>query len=140
MRKKYVKPALNSEDFVPQVYCAACEHTSSGAGMYKFVCDAGDGERGDIITDSNKNLTSGSWSYYHACDASHEAPTTDVFQYGYFIHNGGNDELTYNEYDRTSRQWVTKEYDKTRVIIWTGDGDVHATENLNRDTWEKNIS
>lgn len=142
MRKNYVKPALISEEFVPQTYVAACEHTSSGAGMYKFVCDAGGGEMGDIITDSNTNLTPGRSKYYHACEASHEAPTTDVFQYGYFIHNGGNDKLTYEENVGSiwNPEYVEKEYKKTRVIIWTGDNDVHATENLNRDTWEKNIS
>lgn len=141
MRKNYVKPALISEEFVPQTYCAVCEHTESGAGMYKFVCDAGGGVRGDIITDTGKNLTSGTY-YYHACDTSHEAPTTDEFTYGYFIKNNGNDKLTYSENVGSlfNPEYVTKEYEKIPVIIWTGDGDIHATENLNRDTWEKNIS
>lgn len=128
MRKNYVKPALISEEFVPQTYVAACEHTESGAGWYKFVCDAGSGERGDIITDEGINLTKNGFlnNYYHACNEAHEAPTTDEFEYGYFYKNGGNDRTT--------------GYEKVRVIIWTGDGDVHATENLNQDTWEKNIS
>ncbi|MBQ8521855.1 MAG: hypothetical protein IJ456_10920 [Bacteroides sp.] len=141
-KRNYVKPVLNSEEFVPQVYCAACTHTESGVGMYQFVCDAGGGEYGDIITKSNQNLTSGEWSYYHACDASHEAPTTDDFISGYFVKNGGNDKLTYRENVGTfwNPQYVEKEYEKVEVIIWTGDGDVHATTNLNRDSWTKNIS
>ena len=57
MRKSYVKPALISEEFMPQVYCAACEHTSSGAGMYKFVCDAGGGVSGDLFDKNGENLT-----------------------------------------------------------------------------------
>lgn len=155
MRKNYVKPALISEEFVPQTYVAACEHTSSGAGMYKFVCDAGkdigggnlyketnnseglqipschctgtthDSEYGGILGlqricstwgDGDDTLLGG----YKACKESHEAPTTDEFPAGYYV--------PYN---------TTNVYN---VLLWQGDGDRHATSNLNRDTWQKNIS
>ena len=159
MRKNYVKPALIGEDFIPEVYCAACEHTSSGAGMYNFVCDAGGGEYGGLYLEDNgvdgfqknafcncgENHTSksgGSWlagtrwecsnwisgdtrissgtSSYHACGASHAAATTDEFPLGYFVGaSSGN---------------------IVKIRLWTGDGNKHGTENLNQETWTKNIS
>ena len=127
MKKKvYEKPILTTEEFVPNEYVAACEHSESGAGLYKFVCDAGGGRKGDIFLENGTNLTEGYWHYYHACDKAHQAPTTDEFEKGYFYANGGNDRV--------------KGYTRIPVIIWRGDGDIHATENLNQDTWEKNVS
>ena len=140
MRKNYVKPALISEEFAPQVYCAACEHTSSGVGMYIFTCNAGGGEKGDIFTKEGENLTPNSFMntrYYHACSTQHEAPTTDDFIDGYFYKNGGND--------------TRDGYTPVEVVIWketlynrwglpTGEYDIHATTILDRDSWEKNIS
>ena len=127
MKKKvYEKPMLTTEEFVPNEYVAACEHSESGAGLYNFVCDAGRGEKGDIFLENGWNLTWGEDSYYHACDKAHQALTTDEFEKGYFYANGGNDE--------------TQGYTRIPVIIWRGDRDIHATENLNRDTWEKNVS
>lgn len=157
MRKNYVKPALISEDFIPEVYCAACEHTSSGAGMYNFVCDAGGGEYGGLYLESNgvdgfqknafcncgenhtleyywsdmsikkcsswisgdRRISSGT-DTYHACGASHAAATTDEFPLGYFVGaSSGN---------------------IVKIRLWTGDGNKHGTENLNQETWTKNIS
>lgn len=145
MRKNYVKPALISEEFVPQTYVAACEHTESGAGMYKFVCDAGGGASGTLYKETNGieglqkngycNCGSNhriSWNCkqwvnadselggYHACKKAHEAPTTDVFPAGYYVEYGSDTVIP--------------------VLLWQGDGDRHATENLNQDTWQKNIS
>lgn len=127
MKKKvYEKPMLTTEEFVPNEYVAACEHSESGAGLYKFVCNAGGGRWGDIFLEDGTNLTKGIFSYYHACGKAHQAPTTDEFVKGYFYANRGNDEK--------------KDYTPIPVIIWRGDGDIHATENLNQDTWEKNVS
>ena len=146
MRKNYVKPALISENFIPQVYCAACEHTESGAGMYKFVCDAGKNIGGGYLYKETNSVAGlqkddfcncgsnhqssrrcSNWvdgdellGGYKACNESHEAPTTDEFPAGYYVPYYSND--VYN------------------VLLWQGDGDRHATENLNRDTWQKNIS
>lgn len=128
-KRKYEKPMLISEAFIPNEYVAACEHSESGAGLYKFVCNAGGGRKGDIFLEDGTNLTPNSWwdySYYHACNKAHQAPTTDEFEKGYFYANGGNDE--------------TQGYPRIPVIIWRGDRDIHATENLNQDTWEKNVS
>lgn len=129
-KRKYEKPMLISEAFIPNEYVAACEHSESGAGLYKFVCNAGRGRRGDIFLEDGTNLTrnSGWWetSYYIACNKAHQAPTTDEFKKGYFYANEGNDKV--------------EGYTPIPVIIWTGDGDIHATENLNQDTWEKNVS
>lgn len=136
MRKNYVKPAIISEEFVPQTYCAVCEHTESGAGMYKFVCDAGGGVSGDLFDKDGNNLTGpgDKYSSYSACGTTHEAATTDEFIEGYFYPNKGNDN--------------TNGYTPTPVIIWLeplkgwfgNSYDIHATTNLDRDTWEKNIS
>ena len=125
-KRKYEKPMLVSEAFIPNEYVAACEHSESGAGLYKFVCDAGGGTKGDIFLEDGSNLTEGIFNYYHACNKAHQAPTTDEFEKGYFYANGG--------YDRT------RGYTPIPVIIWRGDGDIHATENLNQDTWKKNVS
>ena len=124
-KRKYEKPMLISEAFIPNEYVAACEHSASGAGLYKFVCDAGGGEKGDIYLENGKNLTQGPLRYYHACNKAHQAPTTDEFEKGYFYANGGID---------------LKIGTSIPVIIWRGDGNIHATENLNRDTWDKNVS
>jgi len=50
------------------------------------------------------------------------------------ILNGGNDETRY---------WVGgifsghyEDYEKIPVIIWQGDGSIHATTNLDQDSWE----
>lgn len=128
-KRKYEKPMLISEAFIPNEYVAACEHSASGAGLYKFVCDAGRGKKGDIFLENGENLTRDFlWNtrYYHACNKAHQAPTTDEFEKGYFYANGGNDKV--------------EGYTPTPVIIWRGDGNIHATENLNQDTWEKNVS
>lgn len=42
MRKNYVKPALISEEFVPQTYVAACAE-EPGYTKYSFTCNAGTG-------------------------------------------------------------------------------------------------
>lgn len=159
MRKNYVKPALISEEFIPQQYCAVCTHSSSGAGMYNFVCNAGGGEYGGLYKEDNgvegfqsksfcncgeghtsqsggsywqgtywecnnwikaDSRISRSTNSYHACGASHAAPTTDEFPLGYFVGATTGTVL--------------------KIRLWTGDGDKHGTTNINQETWTKNIS
>lgn len=134
MRKNYVKPALISEEFVPQTYCAACEHTSSGAGMYLFECNAGYKNNdynvyyadGSPLATSDNDYRNAKYFGYTPCGEKHEASTSDDFPKGYMYKQD---------------YWGQDTGSKIEVIIWTeGDTDVHCTTNLNQETWEKNIS
>lgn len=127
MKRAYVRPTMVGERFVANEYVAACGDTEYG--KYKFTCDAGGGVSGDVYRESNGKsgfqkgydlLGDGGDEWlggYHACGTTHEANTTDDFQNGYYIPDGG---------------------DAVDVIIWRGKrGDnIHCTTNLNRDSWE----
>lgn len=127
MKRAYVRPTMVGERFVANEYVAACGDTEYG--KYKFTCDAGGGVSGDVYRESNGKpgfqKGYGLFGYggdewlgaYHACGTTHEASTTDDFQNGYYIPDGG---------------------DAVDVIIWRGKrGDnIHCTTNLNRDSWE----
>lgn len=127
MKRAYVRPTMVGERFVANEYVAACGDTEYG--KYKFTCDAGGGVSGDVYRESNGKhgfqKGYGLFGYggdkclggYHACGTTHEANTTDDFQNGYYIPDGGG---------------------AVDVIIWRGKrGDnIHCTTNLNRDSWE----
>lgn len=127
MKRAYVRPTMVGERFVANEYVAACGDIEYG--KYKFTCDAGGGVSGDVYRESNGKpgfqKCYGLFEYggdewlggYHACGTTHEASTTDDFQNGYYIPDGG---------------------DAVDVIIWRGKrGDnIHCTTNLNRDSWE----
>lgn len=127
MKRAYVRPTMVGERFVANEYVAACDDTEYG--KYKFTCDAGGGVSGDVYRESNGKpgfqksyglFGDGGDEWlggYHACGTTHEANTTDDFQNGYYIPDGG---------------------DAVDVIIWRGKrGDnIHCTTNLNRDSWE----
>lgn len=127
MKRAYVRPTMVGERFVANEYVAACGDTEYG--KYKFTCDAGGGVSGDVYRESNGKpgfqKGYGLFGYggdewlggYRACGTTHEASTTDDFQNGYYIPDGG---------------------DAVDVIIWRGKrGDnIHCTTNLNRDSWE----
>lgn len=132
MKKRWEEPRILVQKFMPNEYVAACG--DSGVN-YLFKCDAGDGEWGDVFLNNGTNLTEDGWmgSYFEACDTTHTAPTTDDFENGYLILNGGNDE---------TRHWVGglvgghyEDYERIPVIIWRGDGDIHATKNLDMNSW-----
>lgn len=130
-KRAYVKPSLESEAFVPNTYVAACGDSSAN---YLFTCDAGGGERGDVYLNNGTNLTSGSLHYFHACMEEHSAPTSDVYEDGYLILNGGNDETRHWVWDGLF-QGHYENYERISVKIWRGDGDVHATIRLNMNEW-----
>lgn len=127
MKRAYVRPTMVGERFVANEYVAACGDTEYG--KYKFTCDAGGGVSGNVYRESNGKpgfqkdyvlfgYGGDEWlGGYHACGTTHEANTTDDFQNGYYIPDGG---------------------DAVDVIIWRGKrGDnIHCTTNLNRDSWE----
>ena len=122
--REYVKPMMDSEIFVANEYFSACGDENK---VYKFTCEAGGGGNGTVYLDSNHN---GEWDLvgdqiltlagYHACGATHEAPTTDDFQEGFFITG------------------VFPPYNVEKVIVWRGEnGDnVHCTTNLDMDSWQ----
>lgn len=127
MKRAYVRPTMVGERFVANEYVAACGDTEYG--KYKFTCDAGGGVSGDVYRESNgkPGFQKGYGLFgdggdewlggYPACGTTHEANTTDDFQNGYYIPDGGG---------------------AVDVIIWRGKrGDnIHCTTNLNRDSWE----
>ena len=54
MRKNYVKPTLNSEEFTPEVYCASCK--DKGVTTYSASCDTSGyvfSDNGNGIFDNN---------------------------------------------------------------------------------------
>lgn len=124
-KRAYIKPALESETFVPQNYIAACGDLNK---VYKFKCDAGDDVSGSVYLETNgkEGLQTG-WggdqylSGYHACGSTHEAKTTDDFLDGYYV----------------TSSWFG-ETKVTPVIVWRGpnNDNTHCTENLNMDSWE----
>ena len=122
--REYVRPMMDSEVFAANEYFSACGDENK---VYKFTCEAGGGGNGTVYLDSNHN---GEWDLvgdqiltlagYHACGATHEAPTTDDFQEGFFITG------------------VLPPYNVEKVIVWRGEnGDyVHCTTNLDMDSWQ----
>lgn len=147
-KKEYRKPSMYAESFVPNEYIAQCSHSESGAGNYLFECNAGtmNGHNysygtiyresygsSDVFNYDSRHIYETFIDDFEPCKKKHEAPTTDEFSYGWFVPWTWEGGLIFGD-------WV-KHYDQAfKVIIWQGDGDLHATENLNRDTWEKNHS
>lgn len=131
MKKVYEAPVVHLEQFVANEYIAACD---SGT-VYKFTCDAGGGEHGDVFTSDGTNLTQGILNYYHACSETHEASTQDDFIAGTLVLNDGNDQKTY---------WTLegkREYESIPVIIWTDGGtNVHCTTELDMENWKTDKS
>lgn len=129
MKRAYVRPTMVGERFVANEYVAACGDTEYG--KYKFVCDAGGGAKGDVYKETNgqrglqmgrngdKCLTSHNifnYTYFHSCNKTHEADTTDEFPLGYYVPYGGTAQT---------------------VRIWTEGGtNIHCTTNIERDSWE----
>lgn len=119
----WVQPQTVVQQFVANEAVSACGDENK---VYKFTCEAGGGGNGTVYLDSNHN---GEWNPvldeililagYHACGATHEAPTTDDFQEGFFITG------------------VVPPYNVQKVIVWRGEnGDnVHCTTNLDMTTW-----
>ena len=125
MKRAYVRPTMVGERFVANEYVAACGDSGK---VYKFNCNAGDKNLWyypyKVYVDSNKNgIYDRGDQYlnrYHACEATHEAPSTDDFVNGFMID-------TRTLHDHTAQ----------KVIIWTEDGtNVHCTTNLDKNTWE----
>lgn len=125
MRKEWMEPVIEVQEFVANEYVAACE-----SGMvYKFTCDApggwlyyypeGDGKiNGEYNGNGSATLLGRS---YHPCDAKHEASVTSDFYDGFV------------DYNRNHRRDPNE-----GVIVWRGPWGMngHATKDLNMSSWE----
>lgn len=124
MRKEWMEPVIEVQEFVANEYVAACE-----SGMvYKFTCDAprgplyyypeGDGKiNGEYTGHGSAELLG---FLYHPCDAKHEASVTSDFYDGFV------------DYNYNGRQEPNE-----GVIVWRGpnNNNGHATIELNMNSW-----
>lgn len=131
MKKQYSSPNLMEEQFAANKYVAACDHGTQ-YGNYKFECNAGQTgheyyiHNGGIGYATINGRYYGPWSLlhlntytFHPCNETHESPTNDEYLTGYYL----DDAATPNK-------------ESIPVIIWTAGGkNLHATENLNQDSW-----
>ena len=122
VKNVWVQPQTAVQQFEANEYVAACHDINK---VYKFKCDAPtewgtglvfeetNGKPGLQITDKYR-------SSYHPCGATHEAPVTDKFLDGYYVHD-----------------WDSI-WNPTPIKIWTGlnDDNTHCTTNLKMDSWE----
>lgn len=153
MRKNYVKPVIISEIFDSENYCASCEHTEDGYGMYNFTCDAGGGTSGKVYLETNG--IPGLQIPGCNCGENHQQESYDGIFINYkctnWVSNGDQSLGGYHACNIThaasTKDSFLDGYYKvnntvTPVIVWRGaKGDnVHCTTNLNRDSWKKNIS
>ena len=110
-------------------YVAACG--DSGL-VYLFECNAGNSlERYDAAAASGELLTADSpvkKRFFHPCNAVHEAPCTDVFMPGFIYATDGNDRKIANTEGQAVMIWIDEQ------------GDIHCTDNLDRQSWQTNKS
>ncbi len=133
MRKSYSSPNLMAEQFAANKYVAVCENNGSTQyGNYKFECNAGQTGHNYYIHDGGSGYATingqyfgpRGWGhlthyYFSPCNETHESPTTDDYLTGYYLDDA-----------------ATSDKENIPVIIWTAGGtNVHATENLNQDSW-----
>lgn len=125
MRKEWMEPVIEVQEFVANEYVAACGDSGT---VYKFTCDAprgrlyyypeSDGQIDGKYTGSGSQKRIGP---YHPCWAKHEASVTDAFYDGFV------------DYERNGKQDPGE-----GVIVWRGPNnkDGHATTNLDINSWE----
>lgn len=124
MRKEWMEPVIEVQEFVANEYVAACGDSGT---VYKFTCDASRGwlyyyPESDGQIDGNYT-GSGSQKFignYHPCGRTHEASVTDDFYDGFVDYN-----------------WNGKPDTGEEVIVWRGpkNNNGHATTNLNMSSW-----
>jgi len=124
MRKEWMEPVIEVQEFVANEYVAACGDSGT---VYKFTCDAprgwlyyypeSDGQIDGNYTGSGSQKFIGN---YHPCGRTHEASVTDDFYDGFVDYNGNGKPDTGEE-----------------VIVWRGpkNNNGHATTNLNMSSW-----
>lgn len=124
MRKEWMEPVIEVQEFVANEYVAACGDSGT---VYKFTCDAprgwlyyypeSDGQIDGNYTGSGSKKFIGN---YHPCGRTHEASVTDGFYDGFVDYN-----------------WDGKPDTGEEVIVWRGpkNNNGHATTNLNMSSW-----
>lgn len=134
MKKAYVKPSMESEEFVPSEYVAAC----SGGATYVGRCDISgsvyiDGD-GDGILTSGKGSRD-SYKYANtACGRLYESDQKPTFNA--FVMQGDWEAIEYEtEYIfgipvRVPVKWQAK--DAIRVFNYN---DVHVTQNIDTNIY-----
>lgn len=123
MRKEWMEPVIEVQEFVANEYVAACESEV----VYKFECNApkgllyyypeGDGQIDGKYEGRERPRYIGN---YHPCRAKHEASVRDAFYDGFI------------DYDKNGKQDSGE-----GVIVWRGTGNIngHATTELNMNSW-----
>lgn len=124
MRKEWMEPVIEVQEFVANEYVAACE-----SGMvYKFTCNAPGGrlyyypESDDHIDGNYTGSGRAEFiGFYTPCDAKHDASTTSDFYDGFIDYNRNR-----------------KRDSDEGVIVWRGPSNRngHATTDLNMSSWE----
>ncbi len=120
--RKYKKPVLNVEQFTANEFISTCSDTVNE--YYKFECNAGGGNYGDVYEDTNKNnkldlgdkeLTGWFIKPYHACGATH------------YVKKGEEGTTFTNGWYRQLGSTTT-----IPVVIWKGENNdnVHTTTAL----------
>ena len=125
MKKQYSSPNLMEEQFAANKYVAACDHGTQ-YGNYKFKCNAGQTGHNYYIHNGGSGYATIDGYYYGPrgytftpCNETHESPTTAEYLTGYYL----------DDADTPNKESI-------EVIIWTAGGtNLHATENLDRDSW-----
>ena len=134
MRKEWMEPVIEVQEFVANEYVAACGDSGK---VYNFQCNAGSyNHYGKVYLETNGKAglqTQGGMEWvngkpkryhadrhltnsYHACDTTHKANSKDGFFDGYYLRG---DTLL-------------------KVIVWRGEdgNNVHCTTNLDINSWE----
>lgn len=125
MRKEWMEPVIEVQEFVANEYVAACGDKGT---VYKFECTARGGllyyyPEGDGRIDGDYS-GSGDKQYiglYHPCNAKEEASVTDEFYDGFIDYN------------------LNRKQDPGEgVIVWRGpnNNNGHATAKLDMSSWE----
>lgn len=128
MKNRWAEPKIMVQKFTPNEYVAACGSTVEG--NYLFKCDAPGGRLYYYTTDrwGNKEAKFIS-STYHPCGKTHETSRDNEFPDGFVDYNR-------NGYEDEGEG----------VIVWIERGwfgsivNAHATTNLDRESWEEQIS
>lgn len=125
MRKEWMEPVIEVQEFVANEYVATCGDSGT---VYKFNCNApggwlyyypeSDGQIDGNYTGSGSQKRIGP---YHPCGATHEASVTDAFYDGFVDYNQNR-----------------KQDPGEGVIVWRGPNNKngHATTNLDINSWE----
>lgn len=128
MRREWMEPVIEVQEFVANEYVAACGDSGK---VYNFECNAGkensyynvytNGADGIAHTRDDELLGS-----YHPCGKKHAAESNSDFKYGYMYRLDG-----FGLFSKEDRN------DCTDVVIWRGkyNNNIHCTTNLDINSW-----